>query len=45
MDQTRIVFTRFDGDGKNMFNDIYAIDPDGKNETRLAMNPGARGIH
>jgi TolB protein len=43
MDQARIVFTRFNGDGKNMFNDIYAIDPDGKNETRLTMNPGADG--
>ena len=26
-----------------MFNDIYAIDPDGKNETRLTMNPGPDG--
>lgn len=43
MDQGRIVFTRFDGDGKEMCNDIYAIDPDGKNETRLTMNPGANG--
>jgi Tol biopolymer transport system component len=43
MDQARIVFTRFDGDGKEMFNDIYAVDPDGKNETRLTMNPGANG--
>lgn len=43
MDQARIVFTRFDGDGKEMCNDIYAIDPDGKNETRLTMNPGANG--
>ena len=43
MDQARIVFTRFYGDGKEMFNDIYAIDPDGKNETRLTMNPGANG--
>lgn len=43
MDQARIVFTRFEGDGKEMFNDIYAIDPDGKNETRLTMNPGANG--
>jgi Tol biopolymer transport system component len=43
MDQARIVFTRFTGDGKEMFNDIYAIDPDGKNETRLTMNPGAKG--
>jgi len=43
MDQARIVFTRFDGDGKNMFNDIYAIDPDGKNETRFTKNPGVDG--
>ena len=43
MDQARIVFTRFDGDGKNMFNDIYAIDRGGQNETRLTMNPGADG--
>jgi len=43
MDQGRIVFTRFDGDGKEMFNDIYAIDPDGKNETRLTMNPAPNG--
>ena len=43
MDQARIVFTRFTGDSKEMFNDIYAIDPDGKNETRLTMNPGAGG--
>ncbi|HEY6010817.1 MAG TPA: hypothetical protein VIX18_05045 [Nitrospirota bacterium] len=43
MDQARIVFTRFHGDGKEMFNDIYAIDPDGKNETRLTTNPGADG--
>ena len=43
MDQARIVFTRFNGDGKEMFNDIYAINPDGKNETRLTMNPGANG--
>jgi Tol biopolymer transport system component len=43
MEQARIVFTRFDGDGRNMFNDIYAIDPDGKNETRLTMNPAPDG--
>jgi len=43
MDQARVVFTRFNGDGKEMYNDIYAIDPDGKNETRLTMNPGADG--
>lgn len=43
MDPSRIVFTRFHGDGKEMFNDIYAIDPDGKNETQLTKNPGANG--
>jgi Tol biopolymer transport system component len=43
MDHTHIVFTRFDGDGKEMCNDIYAIDRDGKNEIRLTMNPGANG--
>lgn len=43
MDQKRIVFTRFQSDGKEMFNDIYAIDPDGKNEVRLTMNPGPNG--
>jgi Tol biopolymer transport system component len=43
MDHTHIVFTRFDGDGKEMCNDIYTIDPDGKNEIRLTMNPGANG--
>jgi len=43
MDDGRIVFTRFNGDGKEMFNDLYAIDRDGKNETRLTMNPGPDG--
>ena len=43
MDQARIVFTRFDGDGKEMFNDIYAIDRGGQNETRLTMNRGVDG--
>jgi Tol biopolymer transport system component len=43
MDQSRIVFTRFNSDGNEMFNDIYAMDPDGKNETRLTMNPGPNG--
>lgn len=43
MERSRIVFTRFNGDGKEMFNDIYAIDPDGKNEARLTMNPGPNG--
>jgi Tol biopolymer transport system component len=43
MDHGRIVFTRFSGDGKEMFNDLYAVDPDGKNETRLTMNPGPSG--
>ena len=45
MDHGRIVFTRFAGDGKEMFNDLYAIDRDGKNETRLTMNPGPGGIY
>jgi Tol biopolymer transport system component len=45
MDQGRIVFTRFSGDGKEMFNDLYAVDPDGKNETRLTMNPGRDGAY
>lgn len=43
MNHTRIVFTRFSGDGKEMFNDLYTIDRDGKNETRLTMNPGPNG--
>jgi Tol biopolymer transport system component len=43
MVQARIVFTRFTQDGNEMFNDIYAVDSDGKNETRLTMNPGANG--
>src|SRR5512135_1637100 len=43
MEQGRIVFTRFDSDGNEMFNDIYAVDPDGRNETRLTMNPGPGG--
>src|SRR5512136_1942564 len=43
MDHAQIVFTRFNGDGTEMFNDLYAIDPDGKNETRLTTNPGPNG--
>lgn len=43
MDHARILFTRFSGDGTEMFNDLYVIDPDGKNETRLTMNPGPDG--
>jgi Tol biopolymer transport system component len=43
MNQSRILFTRFHGDGSAMFNDIYAIDPDGKNVTQLTMNPGPDG--
>ncbi len=43
MKQDRIVFTRFESDGKEMFNNIYAIDPDGRNETRLTKNPGPDG--
>lgn len=45
MDHGRIVFTRFNGDGKEMFNDLYAIDRDGKNEARLTMNPGPNGVY
>ena len=43
MDHEQIVFTRFNGDGTEMFNDLYAIDPEGKNETRLTTNPGPNG--
>lgn len=43
MNERKIVFTRFHSDGKELFNDIFAIDPDGKNETRLTMNPGPKG--
>ncbi len=45
MDQQRIIFTRFQSDGGEMFNDIYAIDPDGKNEVRLTTNPGPSGVY
>jgi Tol biopolymer transport system component len=45
MGQHRIVFTRFQSDGGEMFNDIYAIDPDGKNEVRLTTNPGPNGVY
>lgn len=45
MQQTRIVFTRFHGDGKEMFNDIYAIDRDGKNEIALTKNPAPNGVY
>ena len=45
MEQPRVLFTRFAGDGKEMFNDIYAVDPDGKSETRLTMNPGPKGAY
>lgn len=43
MNRNRIVFTRFQSDGGAMFNDIYSIDPDGGNETRLTTNPGPDG--
>ena len=43
MNRNRIVFTRFQSAGGAIFNDIYAIDPDGKNEARLTNNPGANG--
>ena len=45
MVQQRIVFTRFQSDGGELFNDIYAIDPDGKHEVRLTANPGPNGIY
>ena len=38
-----IVFTRYQNDGGGMFNDIYSIDRDGQNETRLTTNPGPNG--
>jgi Tol biopolymer transport system component len=43
MKQDRIVFTRFETDGREMFNNIYAINPDGTNETGLTKNPGPDG--
>jgi Tol biopolymer transport system component len=43
MNQNRIVFTRFQSQGGAMFNDIYSIDPDGKNELKLTTNPGPDG--
>ena len=43
MKKNRIVFTRYHSDGGGMFNDIYAVDPDGQNETRLTTNPGPDG--
>ncbi len=45
MVQQRIVFTRFQSDGGEMFNDIYSIDPDGKHEVRLTTNPGPNGVY
>ncbi len=43
MNQGRIVFTRFQSQGGAMFNDIYSIDPDGRNEVKLTQNPGPDG--
>lgn len=43
MNQDRILFTRFQGNAEEIFNDIYACDPDGQNEVRLTNNPGANG--
>ena len=45
MSNGRIVFTRFEGNSSDVFNDLYAIDPDGKNEVRLTVNPGADGAY
>jgi Tol biopolymer transport system component len=41
--QNRILFTRFQGNNHVMFNDIYAINPDGNNETRLIDSLGEDG--
>jgi Tol biopolymer transport system component len=43
MNHDRILFTRFQGNAEEIFNDIYACDPDGRNEVRLTTNPGANG--
>ena len=43
MGHDRIVFTRFQGNSEDIFNDLYSIDPDGNNELRLTINPGAGG--
>jgi len=43
MKQGRIVFTRFQSNEREMFNDIYAMDPDGGHEVRLTVNPEANG--
>lgn len=45
MNQSRIIFTRFQAGGGEMFNDLYAMDTDGKNETRLTDNPGENGVY
>lgn len=45
MNNGRIVFTRFEGNSSDVFNDIYAVDPDGTNEVRLTVNPGADGAY
>jgi len=45
MNNGRIIFTRFEGNATDVFNDLYAIDPDGKNETKLTVNPGADGAY
>ena len=43
MNSDRILFTRFQGNAEEIFNDVYACDQDGQNEVRLTMNPGANG--
>ena len=45
MGHDRIVFTRFQGNSEDIFNDLYSIDPDGNNELRLTTNPGAGGVY
>jgi len=45
MKQDRIIFTRFQSNERAMFNDIYAIDPDGAHEDRLTENPEVNGAY
>lgn len=40
----RLVFTRFEGNSSEFFNDIYSLDLDGGGEIRLTFNPGPDGV-
>jgi Tol biopolymer transport system component len=44
MGHDRIVFTRFQGNAQDVFNELYSIDPDGNNEVCLTANRGSGGI-